>query len=103
MWYGENERVIATTVGAACQPLGVAIGFVFPTFFVVAADSLAANKDEARTHIFQSILWQAVIASVVFILVLIFFKEKPPTPPSTSASTEDNSEGICTLIKKCMS
>ena len=33
-WFGENERVIATTVATASQPLGVAIGYIFPEIFV---------------------------------------------------------------------
>jgi hypothetical protein len=43
--------MIATTVGAACQPLGVAIGFVFPTFFVTPADE-TGPKDTARHNVF---------------------------------------------------
>ena len=33
-WFGENERVIATTIATASQPLGVAIGYAFPEIFV---------------------------------------------------------------------
>ena len=33
-WYSENGRAIATTVASVANPLGVALGFVFPTFFV---------------------------------------------------------------------
>ena len=43
LWFGENERVIATTIGTAAQPIGVAIGYVFPSFFVTVADSDPAN------------------------------------------------------------
>ena len=38
-WFGENERVIATTLAAAAQPLGVAVGYVFPLLFVVKSDA----------------------------------------------------------------
>lgn len=55
-WFGPNERVIATTIGTAAQPIGVAIGFVFPSLFVVAADAEDGqqNVDNAKHHIFQS-------------------------------------------------
>ena len=88
-WFGENERVIATTIATASQPLGVAIGYVFPEIFVTQADSELGdlNVSNARLHIYQSLLWQAVVASVIWILCLIFIKEKPPTPPSASSES----------------
>ena len=33
-WYSEEGRAMATTIASAANPLGVAIGFVFPSFFV---------------------------------------------------------------------
>lgn len=33
-WYGESGWAIATTIASAANPLGAAIGFVFPSFFV---------------------------------------------------------------------
>ena len=45
LWYGENERVIAVTVGTAFQPIGVAIGYVLPAFFVTEADTYPENVD----------------------------------------------------------
>lgn len=45
VWFGENERVIATTIGMAAQPIGVAIGYVFPSFFVTIDDNLPENVD----------------------------------------------------------
>ena len=58
-WFGPNERVIATTIATAAQPLGVAIGFVFPSIFVknTDADPGPENVDNARHHLFQSQLW----------------------------------------------
>ena len=58
-WYGPNERVIATTIATAAQPLGVAFGFVFPSLFVTAedADPGIVNEENARHHIYQSQFW----------------------------------------------
>jgi len=53
------QRVIATTIATAAQPLGVAIGFVFPSIFVKVSDADPGeqNVENARHHIFQSQLW----------------------------------------------
>ena len=47
-WYGQDERVIAVTIGTAFQPVGVAIGYVIPSFFVTEEDSLPEYKEQAR-------------------------------------------------------
>jgi hypothetical protein len=52
LWYGEKGRVIATTIASVAGPVGAAIGFVLPTFFVNSDDNLEENKDQARTNIF---------------------------------------------------
>ena len=93
-WYGQNERVIATTVATAAQPIGVAFGFVFPTIFVKAddADPGEQNEENARKHIFQSQFWQAIIACFLFVLILIFFKEKPNVPPSAAVAAEGSAD-----------
>ena len=83
------QRVIATTIATAAQPLGVAIGFVFPSFFVKAADADPGveNVANARHHIFQSQLWQAIVGLAVLLLLLVCFREKPKTPPSSATDT----------------
>lgn len=34
IWFGDNERAKATTIGALAGPVGSVIGFMFPLFFV---------------------------------------------------------------------
>ena len=53
-WFGADERVIATTIATASQPLGVAIGFAFPTIFVRASDEDPGDENvvNARHHLF---------------------------------------------------
>ena len=84
------QRVIATTIATAAQPIGVAIGFVFPSIFVTVADADPGqiNVDNARHHIYQSQLWQAIVGICVLAFLLVFFREKPKTPPSNSSGTE---------------
>lgn len=74
------------TIATASQPLGVAIGYVFPSFFVGADDALPENKEQARHDVYLSLVWQAVMGSIMTLVAFILFKEKPPTPPSRSAA-----------------
>mgnify|MGYP002363051331 CR=1 FL=1 len=34
IWFGDNERAIATTIGALSVPIGSILGFVLPMFFI---------------------------------------------------------------------
>ena len=54
---------------------------MLPSFFVSPSDT----KDEFKTHIFQSLLLQAIAGLVCQILCIFLLKHKPPTPPSPSA------------------
>ena len=68
----------------------MAVGFVVPALFVDNEDILVQNKDRARANIFNSLLCQAIIAAVIALLTVVFFRDKPPTPPSPSASNGQN-------------
>ena len=37
-WFSEKGRVIATTIATVSNPIGVAVGFVIPAFFVNDSD-----------------------------------------------------------------
>lgn len=90
-WFSDNGRAIATTVASIANPIGVAIGFVLPTFFVDDDDKLPINKELAREHIFTSLLVQAILGTVLSIFVILLFRSRPPTKPSPSAQvTRDN-------------
>ena len=82
--------MIATTIATAAQPIGVAIGFVFPSIFVTAddADDGKKHEEDARHHIFLSQIWQAGIGALVLVLLIIFFREKPKTPPSATSKSD---------------
>ena len=91
LWFSDKGRVIATTIATVANPLGVAVGFLIPAIFVDDDDAKVKNRLLAKSHILNSLICQAIIGSVVCLLVLIFFREKPPTPPSPSAGIMSNS------------
>jgi len=72
------------TVGTAFQPIGVAVGYVLPVFFVSNADSEPENVDQAKMDIYESLFWQGVLGTIIFLFVAVFLREKPPSPPSST-------------------
>lgn len=74
--------MIATTIGTAAQPIGVAIGYVFPSFFVTVDDNLPENISEARHDVYESLFWQAIIGTALTLISVVLFRDKPPTPPT---------------------
>lgn len=44
-WFGKDERVIAITIASSFQPIGVAVGYVLPAFYVTQADTLPENAE----------------------------------------------------------
>ncbi len=51
-----------------------------------AGPGLILPQDPTREQIKQMVLYQAIIITVPFILLFIFYREKPKTPPSKAAS-----------------
>ena len=74
---------MATTVGTMSNPLGVAIGFILPAIIVTSKKS--------KSEIVMLMLIEAIICSVVCVLCILFFRNKPSKPPSVSAG-EDREE-----------
>ena len=81
VWFGTNERVIAITICVAAQAIGAAIGFVLPTIWVQPDDAGEVFKE----HLLTSLIVQAAIGIALFLMILLFFKDKPALPPSPSA------------------
>ena len=78
VWFPENERATATTIGALMNIVGVALGFLQPTQMV--EDSM--DKDKLESGFIYLYFSQFAVCFIVFILTVVFFKEEPPTPPS---------------------
>ena len=79
-WFGEHERAIATSIGVLMSYVGVAVGFLQPTFIV--PDSKDLNRVlEGIDYLVRS---QAIFCSLSLVLVVLLVKDKPATPPSLS-------------------
>eukprot|EP00794_Sanderia_malayensis_P007513 gene7513-8347_t len=91
VWFGEHERVTATSVGVLMNLLGVSVGFIQPTLLV---------DDNNDAEIIYSgmnklLLSQAVFCILFVFAALILVEEKPKQPPSRSEALRDESVSHC--------
>ncbi|XP_037551297.1 feline leukemia virus subgroup C receptor-related protein 2 [Nematolebias whitei] len=86
-WFGVNEVSTACSIGVFGNQLGIAIGFLVPPILVPNVDDL----DELASHIRVMFYICAGVATVIFVLVLIVFQERPEIPPTQSQALARNS------------
>ncbi|XP_048218265.1 feline leukemia virus subgroup C receptor-related protein 2 [Perognathus longimembris pacificus] len=82
VWFGPNEVSTACSLAVFGNQLGIAIGFLVPPILVPNI----SDQDKLAYHI--SIMFYMIggVATLLFILVIIVFKEKPKYPPSRAQS-----------------
>ncbi|XP_049626499.1 feline leukemia virus subgroup C receptor-related protein 2 [Suncus etruscus] len=82
VWFGANEVSTACSVAVFGNQLGIAIGFLVPPVLVPNIN----DQEQLAYHI--SIMFYIIggVATLLFILVIIVFKEKPKHPPSRAQS-----------------
>ncbi|XP_076834136.1 choline/ethanolamine transporter flvcr2a isoform X4 [Brachyhypopomus gauderio] len=78
VWFGPGEVSTACSIGVFGNQLGIAIGFLVPPVLVPNVGGM----DELAHHISIMFYITAGAATLIFILVLIMFQEKPDVPPS---------------------
>nr|XP_061824728.1 heme transporter FLVCR2-like isoform X1 [Nerophis lumbriciformis] len=78
LWFGQQEVSTACSIGVLGNQMGIAIGFLIPPILVPNVDDM----DELARHIKVMFYISAGVATVVFILVVIVFQEKPELPPT---------------------
>ena len=74
-WFPQKERIVATSVAAYANIFGVALGCFVPSIFF--EDNDVNLPEEARKHCFKMNLYLTIIATVILVLSLILFKDKP--------------------------
>lgn len=82
VWFGANEVSTACSIAVFGNQLGIAIGFLVPPVLVPNI------KDQEKLAYHISIMFYIIggVATLLFILVIIVFKEKPKHPPSRAQS-----------------
>lgn len=86
VWFGANEVSTACSIGVFGNQLGIAIGFLVPPILVPNVDDM----DELAYHIRIMFYISAGMATVIFVLVVIVFQEKPEIPPTQAQAQARN-------------
>ncbi|XP_062824393.1 heme transporter FLVCR2 isoform X1 [Anolis carolinensis] len=78
VWFGPREVSSACALAVFGNQLGIAVGFLLPPVLVPNSD----EREELGYHIRIMFFMTAGVATLLFILVVFVFQEKPPYPPS---------------------
>ncbi|XP_050680486.1 uncharacterized MFS-type transporter C09D4.1 isoform X2 [Leptidea sinapis] len=81
VWFGADQVSSACSIGVFGNQLGVALGFLLPPMIVRAQ----GTTDEIRSDLQLMFYLIAGLTSVLFVLIVLFFKAAPSTPPSAAA------------------
>lgn len=73
-WFGENERTLASTISMLA-------GLVAPAAVFGVGPLIVKNEDNFP----YLLLGQAILSTVSFVLIFMFYKSNPATPPSSTA------------------
>ncbi|XP_078587851.1 choline/ethanolamine transporter flvcr2a-like [Branchiostoma floridae x Branchiostoma japonicum] len=94
VWFGPREVSTATSIGVFGSQLGIALGFLIPPVLVPNAADIAVVERGMNVMMFGT----AGVTTLLFILVIIFFREKPPIPPSPAQASIFESEAEYSYI-----
>ncbi|XP_011504260.1 PREDICTED: uncharacterized MFS-type transporter C09D4.1 [Ceratosolen solmsi marchali] len=88
VWFGPDQVSSACSIGVFGNQLGIAIGFLFPPMLVPSSDDINVIGQG-----FQLMFYiVAACTSVIFVLILLFFKDQPPLPPSPAQAVQREAE-----------
>ncbi|KAJ8008659.1 hypothetical protein DPEC_G00080720 [Dallia pectoralis] len=83
VWFGSEEVSTACSIGVFGNQLGIAIGFLVPPILVPNVEDI----DELANHISVMFYITAGVATLLFILVILVFQERPVFPPTQAQAT----------------
>ncbi|XP_042244141.1 feline leukemia virus subgroup C receptor-related protein 2 isoform X1 [Thunnus albacares] len=78
LWFGQQEVSTACSIGVLGNQMGIAIGFLIPPILVPNVDDV----NELAYHIRIMFYISAGVATLIFVLVVIVFQERPEIPPT---------------------
>ncbi|CAD7014635.1 feline leukemia virus subgroup C receptor-related protein 2 [Ceratitis capitata] len=82
VWFGPHQVSSACSLGVFGNQLGIAVGFVLPPILVGNSDDL----DAIGSDLLFMFYWFAGFTTVLMVLMIFLFKDKPPTPPNPKRS-----------------
>ena len=92
-WFPSSQVSTACAVGVLGNQLGIALGSVIPPI-VVRDQKDASNYSQIGYDLLHMFLGNAILTSVILILVIASFDDQPPSPPSRAQELGgDNADG----------
>ncbi|XP_063775127.1 heme transporter FLVCR1 [Pseudophryne corroboree] len=88
VWFGPKEVSTACATAVLGNQLGTAIGFLLPPVLVPRTDH---DKELTGHNIGIMFYGTAAVSTLLFILTIVVFKEKPKIPPSQSQAVLQDS------------
>ncbi|XP_045470838.1 uncharacterized MFS-type transporter C09D4.1 [Harmonia axyridis] len=86
VWFGPSQVSSACSIGVFGNQLGIASGFLIPPLLV----NSKGTSDEIQHDLFILFLGVAIFTTVLFVAIILFFKNEPPTPPSYAQAQQQN-------------
>ena len=83
VWFADDERAVATAVGALATPFGCIIGSIMAPFFI--SDSDKVHITDGKKHVEFYMFIAASLVTVMNLPLLLFFKNAPANYPSKAA------------------
>ena len=77
-WFPLQERGMSTSIGVFMNILGVAVGFVQPSYMIPVTE----NADEVLKGLNMFFTSRFIAAFFILIFTLLLYRENPPTPAS---------------------
>lgn len=97
VWYSSKGVSRACAVGVFGNQFGIALGFLLPSLLVRNADKDIIGKD--LTNLFFGV---AGFTTLLFLMIIFAFKDKPPKPPSRAQAMILTSEERINYWKSIM-
>ncbi|CAB4068041.1 FLVCR [Lepeophtheirus salmonis] len=79
-WFPADQVSSACAIGVFGNQLGVALGFVLPASFI--RSSVGSNFVTTQNDLFAMFMAVAIITTVLLIIIIFAFSDKPLNPPS---------------------
>lgn len=72
IWFADNERALATTIGSLSTPIGAIMGMIAGPFFIL--DKYKINHERGKVHMVDYMFYAAIIITIMNIGVLFCFR-----------------------------
>ncbi|KAA6364396.1 MAG: hypothetical protein EZS28_040077, partial [Streblomastix strix] len=90
LWFGENERVLATSLAAICPTIGIAFDYLLFPFLAElrwGLDNSGATK-EFHGNMALLLYFELILQIICCLMMTVYFPAKPSIPPSFAENSK---------------